>query len=204
MINIPDGDEFLTDLILQRTRPFIALCGKSALAEWTRTGNRSPLAAALRLNDAVDNYLSAAISEIAVDVSDYVDAIGDRPARRLVSIGCGNGIAEVMLCRALSCEYVLLVDIETGGHGHGYGATAAGYGNLSRAASLMRHNGLTCDVATWNPAREPEPVFQFDVLVSMYAMGFHFPANSYDGFIERNRAHGALVIHDSRQGRICR
>lgn len=204
MINIPNGDEFLTDLILQRTRPFIALCGKSALAEWTHTGNRSALVSALRCRGLVDAYVSAAVSEIAVDVSDYIEAIGDRPARRLVSIGCGNGIAEVMLCRALSCESVLLVDIETGGRGHGYGTTAAGYGNLMRAAGMMRYNGLTCDVATWNPAREPEPVFPFDVLVSMYAMGFHFPADAYDGFIERNRAHGALVIHDSRQGRICR
>lgn len=204
MINIPDGDEFLTDLILQRTRPFIRLCGKEALADWTRTGNRDGLVAALRLNDAVDNYLAAAMSEIAADVADYCEAIGNRTAGRFVSIGCGNGIAEVMLWRRFRFDSVLLVDTETGGKGHGYGQTAAGYGNLRRAADLMRDNGVTCDVKTWNPAKEPDPAFRFDVLVSMYAMGFHFPADAYDGFIEGNRLPGAIVIHDSRDGRVCR
>lgn len=199
---LPDDSEFLTDLILQRTRPFISLGGKIALSEWTKTGRRDGLLPVICGRES--EYVAAAVSEIRHDVGQYLESIGSRRVHRLVSIGCGNGIAEVMLCHLLACDHVLLVDTETGGSGHGFGKTAAGYGNLRRAADLMRANGLTATIKTWNPAQEPEPVFRFDALVSMYAMGFHFPADTYDGFIERNRARGAIVIHDSRQGRVVR
>lgn len=200
MIKTPECSEFLTDLILQRTRPFIAMGGKAALADWTRTGNRAGLIHALTCSPA--DYIAYAVDEIAGDVADYLAVIGGRDTGRIVSIGCGNGIAETLLCKALPCQSILLVDIERGGSGHGFAQKAAGYGSLRRSVDLMRDNGITCDIATWNPESQPEPVFPFGVLLSMYAMGFHFPVAAYDGFIERNRMPGALVIHDSRAGRV--
>lgn len=199
---LPNDPDFVVDLILQRTRPYIALAGKDPLAEWTRTGRRDHLLPAL--GGSVEAYVAAAVAEIAADVDQYVELAAGRKSARLVSIGCGSGIAEALVCRALKCEAVLLVDVESGGSGHGFADEAAGYGNLQRAEALMRANGVTCEVSTWNPRAQPEPRFRFDLLLSIYAMGFHFPATAYDGFIERNRQPGALVIHDARPGRTVR
>lgn len=199
MIKVPSDEEFLTNLILQRTRPYIAAAGKGPLSRWTETGDRSGLLPALSDPAA---YVQAALAEVHADVADYVEVI--QRARRLVSIGCGNGIADVLLALELGCEAVLLVDVENGLHRHGFGPEGAGYSSLPRAVQLMRENGFTGAIETWNPRRQPEPVFSFDALVSMYALGFHFPAEAYDGFIERNRMRGAIVVHDSRQGRVTR
>ncbi len=203
-MKIPDDPDFLTALILQRTRPFIDRVGKQALAHWTRTGDTSGLLLALGPRQNVAAYAAAAVEEIALDVEQYLEAVGSRRVRRLVSIGCGNGIAEAILCRALEVDAVLLVDIEHGGRGHGFAQDAAGYGDLDRAEDFLRENGVECKIEKWNPSTQREPAFRFDLLVSMYAMGFHFPAETYAGFIERNRNPGALVIHDGRQGRVVR
>lgn len=198
---LPDDAGFLTDLILQRTRPFIELGGKPALREWTTTGRTDHLLPFLAEQAAVIRYTDAALAEIRADAYDYAMLIGNRSPRRIVSVGAGNGIAEAILCKHYRPEAILLVDIEQGGSGHGFKADAAGYASLQRAASLMRDNGVTCRIEVWNPTKEPAPAFGFDLLFSMYAMGFHFPVSHYAELIKANAQADALLVYDARDAK---
>lgn len=198
---LQDDVRFLTDLILQRTRPFIELGGKSALREWTTTERTDHLLQFLVEQDAVSRFTDAALAEIRADAYDYAMLIGDRSPRRIVSVGAGNGIAEAILCKHYRPEAVLLVDIEQGGSGHGFKTDAAGYASLQRAVSLMRDNGVTCQIETWNPTKQPATAFGFDLLFSMYAMGFHFPVSNYAEFIKANAQPDALLVYDARDGK---
>jgi len=185
------GDAELVNLILQRTRPFITRCGKAPLAHWTRTGDTSGLVMAL--GPSRDAYIAEALAEIEQDVAAFIEAAGDIRPRRIVSIGPGNGHADALLCRHYRAESVLLIDTESGGMGHGFQQQAAGYASLATTASRM-----PCHTLTWNPCSEPEPDYLFDLAVSMYALGFHFPADSYDSFLLRNANAGAVLIHHAR------
>lgn len=187
--------ESAVELALQRTGPFIAMFGKSALRDWTLTGTRHWLRAALKPAAARDAFIAAAVAEIERDAAEFATLIG--PCRRLVSIGVGSGIAEAHLCRVLGVESVLLVDTEEGGKGHGYAASGAGYASLEAARRRVEAVGVT--VQTWNPDREPAPAFEFDALVSILAMGFHFPDSAYNGFVKRNAAPGAVLAYDYRE-----
>lgn len=197
---LPADDEFLTNLILQRTKAYIAICGKGPLALWTQTGRRDHLLAELRRHGAVDDFVNSACAEIAGDVAELVSLIGDRAASRVVSVGCGSGIAEAILCHRLDVGAMLLVDTEQGGRGHGMQADGAGYSRLTVAAQVMRDNGASCSIELWNPARKPaHDWFQFDVMFSLYALGFHFPVSTYIKFMSQNARPGALSIYHQRQ-----
>lgn len=194
------NDQFLTNLILQRTRPFIALGGKDALGTWTRTGQTEQLAAFLRGGDLVRQYTDAAMAEIAEDVETYCKIIKSASGT-LVSIGPGNGIAEVMLWQRFGFDQIILIDTEnTGTHRHGYNKQGSGYCDLAATAEYLTGNGVVANIATWNPNNGPCPEFgQFDVLISMYSMGFHFPRESYNEFIRALAKPAGLVLYDLRK-----
>jgi hypothetical protein len=195
MVNIPQSDEFLINLILQRTRPFIARVGKNALTHWTNTGDTSGLLLALGSSRA--DYIADALAEIESDVDQFCNLATPITPARFVSIGCGNGIAELFFWRRYKFDRLLLVDKETGGKGHGEQEDGAGYASLSQTVQFLRDNGVTCATETWNPAN-PAPSFPYDMLVSMLSMGFHYPAATYAKFMADNGAKGAVSIYDIR------
>lgn len=198
-MNIPASDQFLVNLVLQRTRQFIAMGGKPALRAWTETGDTRCILSVFNDHTDREAYVDAAINEIGGDVLAYTKLAGSIAPENFVSIGVGNGIAELMLWRHYGFHRILLVDIEIGGHWHGYSARGAGYTNLASVVSFLRDNGVTCEVLTWNPSKAHAPQFRYDLLVSMYAMGFHFPASEYSGFMRDNAVRGAVAIYDDRE-----
>ena len=198
-MRIPTTDQFLVNLVLQRTRPFIAMGGKPALRAWTETGDTHCILSAFKNHADRRAYIDAAIEEIRGDVLAYTKLAGSIAPKNFVSIGVGNGIAELLLWRHYGFSRMLLVDIETGGHWHGYSARGAGYTNLGSVVSFLSDNGVTCEVMTWNPAKTHAPQFRYDLLVSMYAMGFHFPAGEYSGFMRENAGRGSVAIYDDRE-----
>ena len=192
----------LTRLILQRTRPYAALVGKEPLREWTRTGRTSHLVAELEVRGLVEAYTSAALGELELDALEVLGRLLGVPrGASLVSIGPGGGHVEAILADRLGLARVLLVDTEEGGRGHGMQEYAAAYCDLGEAAERVQTAAPWCAVVTWNPSIASLPSFRFDALISLYAMGFHFPRDLYAEWIAANRKPGAVEIFDTRNGR---
>lgn len=78
---------------------------------------------------------------------------------------------------------------------------AAAYCDLGEAAERVQTAAPWCAVVTWNPSIASLPSFRFDALISLYAMGFHFPRDLYAEWIAANRKPGAVEIFDTRNGR---
>jgi hypothetical protein len=186
------NDRELTNLILQRTRPFIARVGKSPLQHWTRTGDTSGLV--LALGNSRNDYIAEAMSEIRADAESFIIAAGDIKPKRIVSIGPGAGYAEAIICKHYGAESILLIDTEQGGKGHGFQENAAGYAFLRTAAERM-----PCEAFTWNPNKGTAPEYPFDLAISMLSLGFHFPASHYDRFLLSNANSGAILVHHCRE-----
>ena len=96
-ITFPLEKHFLTDLILQRTGAFIKLGGASALNNCFASGDRDGLEKFLLKNDLVDIYLRLVRQEIENELKEINEAFSQKSLDRLVSIGPGNGLVELML-----------------------------------------------------------------------------------------------------------
>lgn len=202
-LNIPDDPDFINDLILQRTGPFIKLgCGQ-ALNHWFQTGEKARLSSFLRKQNLLPAYLKMVVSEVEGEVETFCQYTTGCTVNSLVSIGPGNGIFELMLCQKYDFERILLIDIEytEGLHQHGFSTNGSGYASLSRTKSFMSSNGIQQEkIFLCNPLKEKIPPFQFDILISLLSMGFHYPCNDYTDFILSNLKQNSLVILDKRKG----
>lgn len=196
-IKLPEDPAFIDNLILQRTGPFCALGGRDVLKRWFVSGEKSQLSQYLFDNQLLERYVSDTAAQINVDVDQFVALTAGRPRARLVSIGPGNGLFELLLYRRIGFEKVLLVDIEqTAIHQHGFAANGSGYASLAGTRAFLSQNGVDerC-VATCNPQKEKPPQFAFDGLFSIISMGFHYPCDAYVEFIFNNaEPHGFLLL----------
>lgn len=195
-------DEFIENLILQRTAAFTRLGGFGVLNEWFQTGDKSILSRFLRENNYLEIYVRETIGEIAKEVDDLIEKINDRKIEKLISIGPGNGIYELCLMKKLGCASILLIDIEeTSDHNHGFNLTGSGYASLLATKDFLTLNGINeTHINLCNPYKEELPDFDFDLLISILSMGFHYPCDEYVDFISKNIKLGGLVVFDKRRG----
>jgi hypothetical protein len=200
-VQIPVTEGFITDLVLQRTGPFLKLGGSAALNQWFTTGDRAPLFGFLQRGGLVDTYLQQVLAEVETEAAAIVAMIPVERFRRLVSIGPGNGLLELALLRRASVEALLLIDIEqTGDHHHGYHATGSGYASLAETRAFLQANLSACPpVITCNPRLSALPEFPFDLLISILSMGFHYPCDGYAQFILGNGLDDAHLVIDKRR-----
>jgi hypothetical protein len=195
-------DEFIENLILQRTAAFTRLGGSSPLNEWFQTGDKSRLSFFLKENNFLETFLEETIAEMATEVDSLVSKLSNRRVDDLVSIGPGNGIYELLLMKKLDCSRILLIDIEeTNDHNHGFNATGSGYASLRATKEFLISNGIDENkVNLCNPHKEALPKFNFDLLISILSMGFHYPCDEYVDFITENMKLEGLVVLDKRRG----
>jgi len=201
-IIFPLHSQFLIDLILQRTGPFISLGGGAALKSWFERGERNALVNFLTEQRLTNKFLSLVLNEVRKDVSEIVRLLPDNALDKVVSIGPGNGLLELFLLKQDKTRGILLVDIEyTDTHHHGYNTLGAGYASLLETKKFLMLNGISQDSITLcNPRREPLPKFPFSFLLSVLSMGFHYPCDEYVDFITRNVLPKGVLIFDKRIG----
>jgi len=200
-LSIPvDDPVWMADLVLQRTGPLLTLGGGHVLAEWVHTGNRQPLETLCSDPGFVSQYLDVVVGEALVE-AESLEPLLDGQAR-LCSIGPGNGLVELFLCRNTNANHILLIDIErTAEHRHGFELAGSGYASLQKTKQFMEMNGITGpSIQLCNPRREALPEFTFDVLISIMSMGFHYPCDEYVNFIRANCRQSGRVIFDKRKG----
>ena len=102
-IKIPLNPQFLSDLILQRTDPFLKLGGGNALMNWFSQGNIDGLVNFLKVNNLVSDYLRMVFENYKSEIISLMDKLPRKALKRIVSIGPGNGIFELLLVRFENC-----------------------------------------------------------------------------------------------------
>jgi hypothetical protein len=200
-IRIPTDSAFIEDLVLQRTASFIACGGAGALNHWFATGDKAQLSEHLHRNGLLERFLHATVAEIRREADTLVAGLPPECFGSVVSIGPGNGILELLLMRSVPVSSLLLIDIESSDtHRHGFNDTGSGYASLAATRAFLEANGVApAALVTCNPRREPLPDFEFDLLLSVLSMGFHYPCDDYVDFIEGNAHQRSLVVIDKRR-----
>ena len=201
-IEIPSTPQFLTDLILQRTGPFLKLGGNLALNDWFTKGNVNGLVQYLKSKNLISEYLRLVLEDFKVELNELKMNIPKESLRKIVSIGPGNGLLELLLLREGSTTDLLLIDIErTPEHYHGFNSKGSGYASLLATKNFLEKNmGVSTKIHTCNPAKESLPNFEYTLLVSILSMGFHYPCDEYADFIMTNSSKGSIVVFDKRLG----
>jgi hypothetical protein len=202
VIEIPQDDAFISNLILQRSGPFTRIGGLGALRKWFSTGEKSQLVGFLRENQLVEKYLKETFKECAEEVRDIVRELPGDSFDRMISIGPGNGVLELLFCREVKPTKVLLIDIEESDmHQAGFQDQGSGYASLRATKDFLVSNGVPPDVVmTCNPSHQALPSFKFDFLMSILSMGFHYPCDQYSEFIVENANKDARIVMDKRGG----
>jgi len=120
----------------------------------------------------------------------------------LVSIGPGNGLVELLLIKKYIINKILLIDIEISEtHDYGFRENSSGYAELAEIKKFFINNQINeRSISLCNPNLGTVPNFSFDMLISTYLMGFHYPCNSYFEFIMNNSNKGAVIILDIKRG----
>ncbi|HEX6120100.1 MAG TPA: hypothetical protein VFZ03_11700 [Dongiaceae bacterium] len=202
-IQIPESHRFIEDLILQRTGPFIRLGGAAALSKWMASGQKSQLFDFLIASNLLRNYLDEALREISDDVDALVSSVPLGCFGRVVSIGAGNGILELLMMRRMPVKALLLVDIEESDvHQHGFAPHGSGYASLRATKDFLIANGIDADsILVCNPRTESLSIFPCDLIMSILSMGFHYPCDEYAGFILQSLQNGGQAVFDKRRGK---
>ena len=187
------------DIALQRTGQLKRLPGLGPVSfrAWER-GHRLPLQIESRLRRRP--ILQGALDAVAREVEKITDYVGDRPVRRLVDIGCGHGLADLVFWRKYRC-HIHLVDIErTDDKHHAYHSKGAGYASLKAARKFLMDNGVPAsDIKTTNPRRDELVDGDVDLIVSMISAGFHYPISTYTDFAIRALRGGGALVFDARK-----
>ena len=89
-------------------------------------------------------------------------------------------------------------EINDAGFQYGMGAADRFYGSLETAADLLRANGISMDqvrLLNAQPGFELTATNQFDLVISLWSWGFHFPLNTYlEGVYRALKPSGVMIV----------
>jgi hypothetical protein len=194
------GAADVADIALQRTAHLKRwpILGCLSYKAWVK-GNHKPLQReAVRRREAILNGAMADVREEFEKITAYV---GERPVNRMVDIGCGHALIDLLFWRRYRC-HIHLVDIErTGATHHDYRETGAGYASLDAARQFLVANGVPAEsIKTTNPTRQKLQDGGVDLVLSMISAGFHYPISTYTGFALEALSPGGILMFDAREG----
>jgi hypothetical protein len=203
-IEIPADEDFLTNLILQRTGPFLKLGGAPALNEWFSNGDKKGLLSFLLEEKLINDYLKILLDDVKSEISELRKLIPSGALDRIVSIGPGNGLIELILISEGFTSELLLIDIEqTAQHHHGFNAKGSGYASLTSTKNFILKNlEKNLQIHTCNPTKDALPEFEFTLLISLLSMGFHYPCDDYYEFISSQSSNNSFIVFDKRRGTV--
>lgn len=192
---------FISNLVLQRTGAFLRLGGAAALEEWFQEGSSQSIISFFKKSKLLDCYLAQVEDEVESEFKALINVVPSGALKHIVSIGPGNGLIESKILSLGETERLLLIDIEqTDSHYHGYALTGSGYANLSATKEFLLANGsYGTEIFLCNPFKDELPLFSLTLCVSFLSMGFHYPCDQYAEFINKNSIHGAVIVLDKRR-----
>ena len=201
-LNLLDNEKFLINLVLQRTEPLGILNYKYATAKWKKEGDLSEIKKLIKDKVFLKNYLSLLVENLKKEIDEFDTFNFSENINNLVSIGPGNGLLEILLIKKYIIKKILLIDIEISEtHDYGFKEKSSGYADLAQTKKFFINNQINGEsISLCNPNLGAVPNFSFDMLISTYSMGFHYPCNSYFEFIINNSNKGSIIILDIKRG----
>ena len=141
--------------------------------------------------------------EISQDVDILFSSLPHRCFNRVVSIGPGNGILELLLMKRVRVNALLLIDIEESDiHQHGFASHGSGYASLRATKDFLVANGIEADsIFVCNLRIAALSTFPSDLIMSILSMGFHYPCDDYTDFILQSLQSGGQTVFDKRRGK---
>lgn len=121
--------------------------------------------------------------------------------KRIADIGCGYGLADLLIHRATGAE-ILLIDTEENDHRHfGFEHEGAAYANLNKARAFLEANGVDgAAITTLNPHRNSlSELRKVNLAVSLLSCGFHYPVATYSEFFDQRVMKSGAVILTLRE-----
>lgn len=120
----------------------------------------------------------------------------------LCDIGCGHAFIDLAASKGAGDLRITLIDIErTQEKHHEFSHRGAGYSNLAQAKAFLVANGIApARIAICNPQRQPLPDGPFDLILSLYSAGFHYPIAEYADFALTTLKPGGSLVFDMREG----
>jgi hypothetical protein len=190
----------VADVALQRTRHLlrVPLLGRASYTLWSK-GISLPLQLEARMRRK--RILAGWQVDIESEFEQIAARSPERAFNRAVDIGCGHALIDVFIYRRYGSN-ITLVDIErTDNKHHEFQHKGAGYASLSAAASLLTANGVPeAAIETINPQSGAPISGLFDLAISLYSCGFHYPLSTYEHLFRDQISPGGVVICDVRKG----
>jgi hypothetical protein len=189
--------EDIGQIALQRTSSLVRvpIFGRLSYAAWRR-GYNFPLAleASVRRRSilgSVELSIRNEVEEMKSYLPNNIDHMAD--------IGCGHGIMDLILAHEYGCT-VHLIDIEDTAHrDHNFRIEGSGYSSLASARALLLRNGIREDqIRLTNPKKQRLIDSGLDLVISLLSCGFHYPIETYSGYIASALKDGGTYIFDLR------
>tara|TARA_B110001450_G_C17602928_1_gene473783 strand:- start:315 stop:1028 length:714 start_codon:yes stop_codon:yes gene_type:complete len=200
-ITFPKSKTFFSDLILQRTNAFIQCGGGDILKKWMDGEKKVHLVDYLLDNNQYENFMKITIKSYLEEIEEFKNIINNEEINNLVSIGPGNGVFETLLLQKIKFKKILMIDLEeTKSQNHGFNKLGSGYANLINTKKFMIDNSIPeKSIIICNPKKQKLPRFKFNLLISFFSMGFHYPCDEYVDFIIKNGSFKSNIIYDKRR-----
>jgi hypothetical protein len=200
IIRFPNDPDFFSNLILQRTGPFIKLGGEPILDSWFSHGEKNSLFEFLSRNKLLDVYIKMIMADLHLELTELTKNIPESNFERVISVGPGNGLVELLILKLGLTSELLLIDIEkTKEHYHGFNRRGSGYADLNTTKMFLELNiDYPVRIHICNPLKDEIPNFKFSLFTSLLSMGFHYPCDEYADYITRNAEANSMIIFDKR------
>ncbi len=203
-INFPKDREFIRNLILQRTSSFVKVLRKLVIVDQQPRVGRYWAVDLLERHKLIEKFLEIVLEDMLPEYEQLVSRIPDSCLERIVSVGPGNGLMEMLIALRGKTKRFLLIDVEeTDSVYHGYQEKGSGYANLCKTSLFIKRNLVSnnsLDITLCNPTKEAIPDFSFTLFISLLSMGFHYPCDEYTDFIISNMESCSIVVLDKRKG----
>jgi len=199
----PSDVVFFRNLMLQHINILAGIGGQAPLARWMETGATEPIDLLHADPKKRAIALFQAESDYRHDAAQLLAILPTTDLARVVSVGPGNGLLELLLMQHFNGNaQLLLIDIEqSDSHHHGFHNQGAGYASLRSTIDFLSINGIEESRAIGcNPLNEPIPNFEFDLLISILSMGFHYPCDDYVNYMINSCAPNGMIVVDKRIG----
>lgn len=185
----------LANLVLQRSEVLHDVERPGRIIRAWSGGDPAPLEAQVdRLGPEIAHRAHAAIAAEFAALAPVLERL--KPAV-VADIGCGYGLADLMIYRATGAQ-LQLIDIEENENRHfGFAEEGSAYADLAKARAFLEGNGVPgAAIATCNPKRERlDDLPRCDLAISLLSCGFHYPVEIYmDFFTHRVKPGGAIVL----------
>jgi SAM-dependent methyltransferase len=154
--------------------------------------------AAFLLKNKTDDVFARQIARARKQADTLAELFSEYRPRSMLDIGCGLGMAMIVLAVRFNLDALHLLDGDgTGDIFHDYRAGAAPWNDVRLAGALARAN-LSAGCAVIEHPADPELTVPVDIIVSFKSWGTHYPVSTYLPLAKRSLKPGGLIALDLR------